>query len=52
VRTDMPELLRMAAEGAVDLRSAVTRRFRLAEINEAYGAMERGEIIGRAIVLL
>jgi succinate semialdehyde reductase (NADPH) len=52
VRTDMPELLRMAAEGAFDLGAAVTRRFRLSEINEAYGAMERGEIIGRAIVVL
>ncbi len=51
VRTDMPELLRLAAEGAVDLKAAVTRRFRLPEINEAYHLMERGEIIGRAIVV-
>jgi S-(hydroxymethyl)glutathione dehydrogenase/alcohol dehydrogenase len=52
VRTDMPQLLRLAREGAVDLRAAVTRRFPLAEINQAYQAMERGEIIGRAIVVL
>ena len=52
VRTDMPELLKLAAEGAVDLKASVTRRFRLSEINEAYALMERGEIIGRAIVVL
>ncbi len=52
VRTDMPELLALAAGGAVDLRAAVSRRYRLSEINEAYHAMERGEIIGRAIVVL
>jgi len=52
VRTDMPELLKLAAAGAVDLRAAVSRRYRLSDINEAYRAMERGEIIGRAIIVL
>jgi S-(hydroxymethyl)glutathione dehydrogenase/alcohol dehydrogenase len=52
VRTDMPEVVRLAAEGAVDLRAAVTRRYRLDRINDAYAAMSRGEIVGRAIVTL
>jgi succinate semialdehyde reductase (NADPH) len=51
VRTDMPVVVRLAAEGAVDLREAVTRRYRLEEINDAYAAMARGEIVGRAIVV-
>jgi succinate semialdehyde reductase (NADPH) len=51
VRTDMPELIRLAASGALDVAGAVTRRFRLGEINEAYAAMRRGDIVGRAIVI-
>lgn len=52
VRTDMPELIRLAARGRVDVREMVTRRYRLEETAEAYAAMERGEILGRAIVVL
>jgi S-(hydroxymethyl)glutathione dehydrogenase/alcohol dehydrogenase len=52
VRTDMPELIRLAARGQVDVRSAVTRRYRLEETADAYAAMDRGEILGRAIVVL
>jgi succinate semialdehyde reductase (NADPH) len=52
VRTDMPELIRWAAEGRLDVAGAVRRRFRLEEIDEAYRALERGEIVGRAIVVL
>ena len=52
VRTDMPELLRLAAEGKVDVAGAVRRRFRLEEVDEAYQALDRGEIVGRAIIVL
>lgn len=52
VRTDMPELIALAASGRIDVRSSITRRYRLDQINEAYEAMERGEIVGRAIVVL
>jgi S-(hydroxymethyl)glutathione dehydrogenase/alcohol dehydrogenase len=52
VRTDMPELIALAAAGKIDVAASVTRRFRLDEINDAYAAMERGEIVGRAIVVL
>ena len=52
VRTDMPELIAMAAAGKIDVRASITRRYRLEQINEAYQAMERGEIVGRAIVVM
>jgi succinate semialdehyde reductase (NADPH) len=52
VRTDMPELITMAAAGRIDVRASISRRYRLGEINDAYEAMERGEIVGRAIVVM
>ena len=52
VRTDMPELIAMAATGRIDVKASITRRYRLGQINEAYLAMERGEIVGRAIVVM
>jgi S-(hydroxymethyl)glutathione dehydrogenase/alcohol dehydrogenase len=52
VRTDMPELIAMTAAGRIDVRASITRRYRLEQINEAYDAMERGEIVGRAIVVM
>jgi len=52
VRTDMPELIAMAAAGRFDVRASISRRYRLDQINEAYDAMQRGDIVGRAIVVL
>jgi S-(hydroxymethyl)glutathione dehydrogenase/alcohol dehydrogenase len=52
VRADMPELLRLAGSGKVKPGASITRRVKLEEINEVYGAMERGEILGRAIVVM
>ena len=52
VRTDMPDLIRLAAEGKLDVKASISRRYRLDQINDAYGAMERGEIVGRAIVVM
>jgi S-(hydroxymethyl)glutathione dehydrogenase/alcohol dehydrogenase len=52
VRTDMPELIRLAADGRFDVKASITRRYRLEQINDAYAAMERGEIVGRAIVVM
>lgn len=52
VRTDMPEIIRRAAAGEVDVARSVTRRFRLEEISDAYRALERGDIVGRGIVVL
>jgi S-(hydroxymethyl)glutathione dehydrogenase/alcohol dehydrogenase len=52
VRTDMPELIALAASGRIDVRASITRRYRLDQINDAYEALERGEIVGRAIVVM
>ncbi len=52
VRTDMPELISMAAAGRIDVGASITRRYRLDEVNDAFGAMDRGEIVGRAIVVM
>lgn len=49
-RTDMPEVIRLAAGGAFRPERMVTRRFPLAEADAAYQALARGEIVGRAIV--
>lgn len=52
VRTDLPELLVLAARGQVRVSQPITRRYRLEQVDEAYAALNRGEIIGRAIVTI
>ncbi|MBR7194811.1 zinc-binding dehydrogenase [Gordonia sp. JH63] len=49
-RRDMPALLRMVAGGIVEPERVITRRYRLDEVDEAYQALARGEIVGRAII--
>jgi succinate semialdehyde reductase (NADPH) len=50
VRSDMPEIIRLASRGVFKTERVVTRRFPLAEVDAAYQALNRGEIVGRAIV--
>ncbi|HEY3886885.1 MAG TPA: zinc-binding dehydrogenase, partial [Vicinamibacterales bacterium] len=50
-RTDMPEILKLAATGVVKPERIVTKMYPLAEANAAYQALARGEIVGRAIVV-
>ena len=50
-RTDMPEIIRLAAQGIFRPETMVTARFPLAEADAAYQALARGEIVGRAIVV-
>ena len=50
-RADMPEIIRLAAQGMFRPEKAVTRRFPLDEADAAYQALDRGEILGRAIVM-
>jgi succinate semialdehyde reductase (NADPH) len=52
VRTDMPDVLALAARGQVSASQPITRRYALAQADAAYGALNRGEIVGRAIVVL
>ena len=50
-RADMPEIIRLAARGAFRPETIVTRRYPLTEADAAYQALDRGEILGRAIVV-
>lgn len=50
-RTDMPEILKLAAKGVIKPQNIVTRTYSLAEVDTAYQALARGEIVGRAIVV-
>lgn len=52
VRTDMPELIALAASGKIDVKASITKRWRLDQINEAYETMERGDTVGRTIVVM
>ena len=51
-RTDMPEIIRLAALGTFRPETMVTQRFPLTEADAAYSALARGEIVGRAIVVM
>lgn len=50
-RADMPEIIRLAAGGIFRPETIVTRRFSLDDADAAYTALDRGEILGRAIVV-
>ena len=52
MRSDLPELIKLVARGSVDIEQLVTRRFRLEDAGEAYATLSRGEITGRAIVVV
>lgn len=52
VRADIPDILRLAAAGHINISYPITRRYRLEEADEAYKALDRGEIVGRAIVVM
>jgi S-(hydroxymethyl)glutathione dehydrogenase/alcohol dehydrogenase len=46
----MPQVLDLAARGVFRPEDVVTRRYRLDQVDEAYSALKRGEIAGRAII--
>jgi succinate semialdehyde reductase (NADPH) len=50
-RADMPTLIGLAAAGAVDIDTQISMRVPLDEAGDAYQALDRGEIIGRALVV-
>jgi succinate semialdehyde reductase (NADPH) len=52
VRTDMPDVLGLAAHGLVNPARAITRRYRLEQADDAYAALNRGDVVGRAIVTM
>jgi S-(hydroxymethyl)glutathione dehydrogenase/alcohol dehydrogenase len=47
---DMPALIGLVTKGAVSIQNEITKRYGLDGANEAFEAMKRGEIVGRAIV--
>lgn len=49
-RTDMPALLELVRRGLLTPGRAITRHFGLDAAGEAYDALCRGEIVGRAVV--
>jgi S-(hydroxymethyl)glutathione dehydrogenase/alcohol dehydrogenase len=51
-RADMPELLALVESGAIRPETSISRRVGLDEVGEAFRAMDRAEIVGRAIVEL
>ncbi len=51
-RADMPEIIRLAARGTFRPETIVTKRYALSDVDGAYQALARGEIVGRAIVLM
>lgn len=51
-RRDLPEVVRLAEEGAFDVQRAVTRRFTLDQAPEAYALLDAGQIQGRSIIVM
>jgi succinate semialdehyde reductase (NADPH) len=51
-RTDMPELLAMVGRGDLRLDGIISRRVGLDDAASIYGALERAEIVGRAVVVM
>jgi len=49
VRTDFPRLLRLWKAGKLDLEGMISRRIKLEEVNEAFRAMQAGEVIRSVI---
>lgn len=49
-RTDLPELLALVERGALAPHSIVSRRYPLDEVADAYSALSRGEVLGRAVI--
>ncbi len=51
-RADMPDILSLVSQGFLNPQDTVTRKFSLEEADSAYKALDRGEISGRAVIVL
>lgn len=49
-RVDLPAVVDLAATGKINIADAVTREYRLDQVNDAFAALGRGDIQGRAVV--
>ncbi len=50
-RADMPALTRLIEAGAITVNAQISTRVPLEEAGWAYAALDRGEIVGRALIL-
>jgi S-(hydroxymethyl)glutathione dehydrogenase/alcohol dehydrogenase len=51
VRRDFPRLIRLWKAGRLDLEGMISRRIDISEVNEAFDAMKKGEVIRQVIEL-
>lgn len=51
-RVDLPAVVDLAVNAKFDPDALITRRYGLADVGEAYAALARGEIVGRALVVM
>jgi S-(hydroxymethyl)glutathione dehydrogenase/alcohol dehydrogenase len=51
-RVDLPAVIALAEAGAIDASRSITRRYPLDQVAEAYAALNAGDIVGRAIVMM
>jgi S-(hydroxymethyl)glutathione dehydrogenase/alcohol dehydrogenase len=49
-RVDLPAVVELAASGDVAIQDAVSRTYPLEQVNDAFAALGRGEIQGRAVI--
>jgi S-(hydroxymethyl)glutathione dehydrogenase / alcohol dehydrogenase len=49
VRSDFDKMLRLWKAGRLDLEGMISRRIKLDDINDAFGAMQRGEVVRQVI---
>ena len=49
-RQDLPEVIRLAAEGMIRYQDIVTRRFALEDVAQGYELLRRGMVQGRGVV--
>lgn len=49
-RVDLPAVVELAATGKINIADAVSREYRLDQVNDAFAALGRGEIQGRAVI--
>lgn len=49
-RQDLPQVVKLAETGIFNLQKSVSRKCKFEEANSAYEDLDRGKIIGRAVV--
>lgn len=49
-RHDLPKLIKLAERGIFNLEAAVSRKCKFEEVGQAYQDLDKGSIVGRAVV--